>query len=47
MHGTHDEKSSMDSALLCNDASQKWTVQKFGGTSVGKFANKIAEDIVK
>lgn len=24
----------------------KWLVQKFGGTSVGKFATKIAEDIV-
>jgi aspartate kinase len=24
----------------------KWIVQKFGGTSVGKFAAKIAEDIV-
>lgn len=23
-----------------------WVVQKFGGTSVGKFAIKIAEDIV-
>lgn len=23
-----------------------WVVQKFGGTSVGKFAVKIAEDIV-
>ncbi|KAI4124888.1 MAG: hypothetical protein LQ347_005563 [Umbilicaria vellea] len=25
----------------------RWIVQKFGGTSVGKFADKIAEDIVK
>ena len=23
-----------------------WIVQKFGGTSVGKFAEKIAEDVV-
>ena len=23
-----------------------WVVQKFGGTSVGKFAVKIAEDII-
>jgi aspartate kinase len=24
-----------------------WIVQKFGGTSVGKFADKIAEDVVR
>lgn len=30
-----------------DDSSRKWVVQKFGGTSVGKFANKIAEDIVR
>jgi len=23
-----------------------WIVQKFGGTSVGKFAEKIAEDVI-
>lgn len=28
------------------DPSAKWLVQKFGGTSVGKFAVQIAEDIV-
>ncbi|KAJ3498166.1 hypothetical protein NLJ89_g10253 [Agrocybe chaxingu] len=28
------------------DPDAKWLVQKFGGTSVGKFAVKIAEDIV-
>ncbi|KAF7971348.1 hypothetical protein HWV62_21366 [Athelia sp. TMB] len=28
------------------DPSARWLVQKFGGTSVGKFAVKIAEDIV-
>ncbi|KAK7684980.1 hypothetical protein QCA50_011815 [Cerrena zonata] len=28
------------------DPSTKWIVQKFGGTSVGKFAVQIAEDIV-
>ncbi|KZT00650.1 aspartate kinase [Laetiporus sulphureus 93-53] len=28
------------------DPAAKWLVQKFGGTSVGKFATKIAEDIV-
>ncbi|KAH8152593.1 uncharacterized protein LAJ45_03434 [Morchella importuna] len=30
-----------------NDASGGWVIQKFGGTSVGKFAEKIAEDIVR
>lgn len=24
-----------------------WIIQKFGGTSVGKFADKIAEDVVR
>ena len=28
------------------DPDTKWLVQKFGGTSVGKFAIKIAEEIV-
>jgi len=28
------------------DPAAKWIVQKYGGTSVGKFAAKIAEDIV-
>jgi aspartate kinase len=28
------------------DPSAKWLVQKYGGTSVGKFAAKIAEDIL-
>src|SRR5260221_7066958 len=28
------------------DSDASWIVQKFGGTSVGKFAAKIAEDIV-
>jgi len=40
--------------LLVNGASPQsnsnpnmgWIVQKFGGTSVGKFAEKIAEDVI-
>lgn len=28
------------------DPTTKWLVQKFGGTSVGKFVEKIAEDVV-
>lgn len=26
---------------------KRWIVQKFGGTSVGKFAETIVEDVVK
>jgi aspartate kinase len=29
-----------------SDPDSKWLVQKFGGTSVGKFAIKIAEEVV-
>jgi hypothetical protein len=32
--------------LKKNNSSGPWIVQKFGGTSVGKFAVNIAEDIV-
>ena len=28
------------------DPAAKWLVQKYGGTSVGKFAAKIAENII-
>ena len=36
-----------DSQLQSNrDSEMGWIVQKFGGTSVGKFAEKIAEDVV-
>jgi len=30
-----------------NDCKAGWVVQKFGGTSVGRFAGNIAEDIVR
>jgi aspartate kinase len=30
-----------------NDSEAGWVVQKFGGTSVGKFPVNIAEDIVR
>ncbi|MCJ1268345.1 Aspartokinase [Lobaria immixta] len=30
-----------------NYDAKPWVVQKFGGTSVGKFADKIAEDLVR
>jgi len=33
--------------LLSNEAEGGWVIQKFGGTSVGKFAAQIAEQIVR
>jgi aspartate kinase len=33
--------------LQSNSKEMGWIVQKFGGTSVGKFAEKIAEDVVR
>ncbi|EWC46833.1 putative aspartokinase [Drechslerella stenobrocha 248] len=51
-HG-HSPPSSLDGdvynpvELLPNLATAGWVIQKFGGTSVGKFAEKIAEEIVK
>lgn len=37
----------MGSTLFKNSSPNGWIVQKFGGTSVGKFPDKIAEDIVR
>ncbi|ERT02381.1 aspartate kinase [Sporothrix schenckii 1099-18] len=37
----------MSRPLLRNSGGNGWIVQKFGGTSVGKFPDKIAEDIVR
>lgn len=28
------------------DSSTKWLVQKYGGTSVGKFVTRIADEII-
>lgn len=37
-----------DAQLLHGNGGKRgWVVQKFGGTSVGKFADKIAEDVVR
>ena len=33
--------------FLRNDPKKKWVVQKFGGTSVGKFADRVVDDVVK
>lgn len=37
----------MGNELLRNESPNGWIVQKFGGTSVGKFPDKIAEDIIR
>ncbi|CAJ2507428.1 Uu.00g086140.m01.CDS01 [Anthostomella pinea] len=37
----------METTARRNSSSQGWIVQKFGGTSVGKFPDNIAEDIVR
>ncbi|KAK3325301.1 Aspartate/glutamate/uridylate kinase [Apodospora peruviana] len=33
--------------LVKNESTNGWIVQKFGGTSVGKFPDRIAEDIIR
>ncbi|KAI1801636.1 aspartate kinase [Daldinia bambusicola] len=38
---------AMDTILQGNTSSEGWIVQKFGGTSVGKFPDSIAENIVR
>ncbi|TEA19078.1 Aspartate kinase FUB3 [Colletotrichum sidae] len=37
----------MSTQSVANTSSNGWVVQKFGGTSVGKFPEKIATDIVR
>lgn len=37
----------MVQALAKNTSTNGWIVQKFGGTSVGKFPDKIAENIIR
>ncbi|KAI9839033.1 MAG: Aspartokinase [Sclerophora amabilis] len=44
----HDRGPQLLSAPQAeNEDSRSWIVQKFGGTSLGKFAINVAEDIVK
>lgn len=45
-HGVNGT-SSNSQLLRGNDSANGWVVQKFGGTSVGKFAVNIAEEIVR
>lgn len=44
---THGEMYNSVEFLRGNKAPAGWVIQKFGGTSVGKFPIQIAEDIVK
>lgn len=41
------QSSSDDMRLRHNPKDAPWVVQKFGGTSIGKFAESIALDIVR
>lgn len=51
VNGTNGHKEGQEENLQeerkRNDSAGGWVVQKFGGTSVGKFSVNIAEDIVK
>jgi len=42
LNGNHDAP-----ILISNSPEKPWVVQKFGGTSIGKFAVNIAEEIVR
>jgi hypothetical protein len=44
-----DSESDISSPVVrrANPSSAPWIIQKFGGTSLGKFAEGIAEEIVK
>lgn len=46
-NGHHDASPPISNSLNHNDRHRSWVVQKFGGTSVGKFAVNVAEDIVR
>jgi hypothetical protein len=41
-------RQAVNGAGLQTNSNQSigWVVQKFGGTSIGKFVEKIAEDVV-
>lgn len=43
----HAQGETANNARKGNTSRGGWIVQKFGGTSVGKFAVNIAEDIVR
>ena len=44
---TQTRLPAMEGNLVKNNSPNGWVVQKFGGTSVGKFPDKIAEGIIR
>jgi hypothetical protein len=46
-NGFHNLGVSQEPTLLRNDHGKKWVVQKFGGISLGRFAENIVEGIVR
>jgi hypothetical protein len=46
MNGLVDAATNGDALARRNPQNRGWIVQKFGGTSVGKFPAQIAERIV-
>ncbi|KAI9741903.1 MAG: Aspartokinase [Cirrosporium novae-zelandiae] len=47
VNGYHNGPQEVSSQLRLNDSQNGWVVQKFGGTSIGKFSTKIAEDVIR
>lgn len=49
MNGVNGHSDDGQTALLKGISRQTsdWIVQKFGGTSVGKFATKIVDDVIQ
>jgi hypothetical protein len=46
-NGHLDTPSRPPNSLIKNNSSGEWVCQKYGGTSVGKFAINIAEAIIR
>ena len=49
VNGVNGHRDDSQTALLkgLSRQSSNWVVQKFGGTSVGKFALKIVDDVIQ
>lgn len=46
-HPTNNDLGEDMAAPLMRAAGSRWIVQKFGGTSIGKFPENIVEDVVR
>ena len=44
---SNDRGNDMGSLQQVASPASSWVVQKFGGTSIGKFAEDIVENVVK